>query len=311
MPFELYVRFTGLCAYILKSEERDYDNNAVRVIMPSVETGMGSVMEPHVPAILFDKKYLDQDATRRPYEEFISSQTREARAFCRLDGQDLTIGGKADKLYPDLTPRKGTCPTDKDRKSLLWLAHIPEILLESGSGYGDVDPCVFDPSNVPASVAARIRLTEGKLSTSKFFSLNGQPVLFAAGHCKQAFAEELTLFWKFPDNVLSIQTTSFRVESTYQPLVFLPKGNRVEIQIVQLPEDDLKEARAPRAFKTGNPRKADRHFEMFYPLSASGVPQGAPIPFPLDLCKRLARSGGPVAGSPQCPGSRFNAHPTA
>src|ERR1700730_38280 len=310
MSFQLIVRLTGLCVYILKDDKED--GNVMRVIMPG-DPGdtMGMPMEPHVPALVFDPKYLDA-SNERPYEDFHNGQ--KTTYFCRLYGQDLTIGFKKAALKPDLTPIKRPCPRpDTDEESLLWVARIPDILSECGSGYGDVDPCCLDATNVPSTVAARVRLTEGRLYTSKIFAKGNLPVVWAAGHCQQAFAEELTLKLTVNQDSLSLVTTSFLVDSKYLPLTLKPRDDKLKIRIVNLPEDDLKEARAPETIVPGGPRKSDRRFQMLYSLSFQGVPNGhAPIPFPLRLCdKPLQEASGPVAGNPQCPGGGYNPHPGA
>jgi hypothetical protein len=230
-----------------------------------------------------------------------------------LDGQDLTIGKESPKLKPNLTPITKPCPTEGNKKSLRWLAPVPDVLAECGSGYGDVDPCCLDDKNVPLSVAARIRLTDGILYTSKIFAQEKHAVIWAAGHCRQAFAEELTLELQVKGSLYHIVTRSFLVGSDYVPLIFKPHSGKLLLKIVHLPEDDLKEARVPDVISIGQPRKSDRHFQMFYGLSSLGMPSGhSSIPFPIGVCKDpLGGSSGPSAGNPQCPGATYNPHPGA
>jgi hypothetical protein len=308
--FTLTVRLTGLCTYILKTKQPD--KNAMRVIMPSASCyTMGMPMEPHVPALVFDECYVDP-SSQRPYETFLSGPKGSPTvAFCRLDGQDLTIGRGPDDLKPDLTPVKYPCPTKKDKASLLWLAQIQNVLAEYGSGYGDIDHCCLDASNVPATVGARIRLTEGTLCTSKIFSAGYYSVIFAAGRWEQAFAEELELTLKVVDaDTFTFSTSSFLVDADYSSLVLKPKDGSIQVKIVNLPEDDIKMARLPQMFIVGRPRKADRHFQMFYPLSFQGMPNGqAPIPFPIKPCTEYRVPF--VAGNPQCPGASYPPHPGA
>jgi hypothetical protein len=307
----LVVQLTGLCAYVLKYPRQE-NNNAMRVIMPSDTYDIPEMrMEPHVPALVFDPRDL-AGSNERPYEVFTSHKT--TRAYCRLDGQDLRIGGKDPKLKPNLTAITKPCPTDDNKKSLYWLAPIPDVLAECGSGYGDMDPCCLDDNNVPPSVAARVRLTDGILYTSRIFSREEHPVIWAAGHCRQAFAEELTLEFEVSGERYEVVTRSFLVGSDYAPLVFKrPGSGKLFLKIVHLPEDDLKEARVPDVISTGQPRKSDRHFQMFYGLSSLGMPSGhMSLPFPIAVCKDpLVDSSGPSAGNPQCPGSTYNPHPGA
>jgi hypothetical protein len=314
MAFDLVVQLTGLCAYVFNP-----DHTAVRVLMPRALGGLmgggegGIYMESHVPAIVFDLANVD-DSSERPIETF--SSRVDSGGFCRLDGQDLVLGDASKKLYPNFTKIKPPCPKKDgtDLASLRWLAPLPEILAERGSGCGDVDPCCFDPANVPGTVAARVRLTEGTLATKSVFSKDDQPVEFQAGRCKQAFAEVVEFRLPVPGRTFTLKTKSFAVDATYRPLVLKPKGadQIIVIQVVNLAEDDLKRTRKPNDFEIKRPRKADRHFQMFYPLSSQGAPaDGGPIPLAVGLCPSLASSSGPTLGSPQCPGGAYNPHPSA
>jgi hypothetical protein len=315
MAFDLVVRFTGLCAFVPNNVER-----AMRVLLVDAP-GMEAMpdmnmpaMEAHIPALVFDTRDVAPGNVRQPDDGFFDGKPK---GICWLKGQDLEITPMRPDALEVMNGQVANCPLGARPHSLSWIAQMAD------HGLGTIDGSCLAPGNVHPKVAARIRLTEGRLVTRdiaqapergwvqwKFGPANGQP-----DGAERAIAEVIELTLPIADDSVTINATSFRNgREPLPPLVLAPQnGNgRVLVTIEDMPFRDIKRLRSPEeeAVLLQQARNRDRHFEHFSRLSQNDPGEGkGPIPTAVAVCERLFDP--PILGNPQCPPAGFQADPNA
>jgi hypothetical protein len=318
MGFTLHLQFTGLCAFVPHPGGRRMRVLLVDVSQPQPGHDQHDrpPHEPHLPVLVYDVR--DLAAPRPGDERFVRGDTF---GMCRLTGMDLTIQGARPNALKLTQATTGPCPTVRNRTSLSWLAHLGRM----GQGSGEIgDRCLAD-SRVSRAVAARIRLTEGTLST-RYLSGNQalRPFLFRFGRPggeiqqeERAIAEIVELEVRIEAPTVTLVTRSFRpgIDSRGS-IVLKPQSPRPNARLVayvkNLPRLDITQSRrVDQPFAPGQLRPIDHHFAHFNRLLRSPAPAGQePLPIPMDLCKE-AQPEPPNVGNPQCPGTTAPPHPKA
>jgi hypothetical protein len=333
VAFKFLLRFTGLCAFVPHTSGQHmrvlllgghdsngsvgngspHNGNGMQMPMP-----MPMPMEVHRPAIVFDKANLAPESARKPDLTFIDSHTVDS-AVCLLEGQDVEILSNSASPFQLVGNgiSAGMCPNGNDRNRLSWVAPMERIR----PGTGQVDASCFSATGAPASISARVRLTQGTLRTSDISNKNGSVVRWrflplaggATGH-EQALAEVVELELDIPGDQVVLSTTPFRPGSASKPPITLvpvtaPDGTRQVVATIKcIPIEDLLGIRPVEPIMIGESRARDLHFENYFRISAAdpGVGHGL-VPSPVDTCPSHNHGAAqpPILHSPQCPPSFF------
>jgi len=309
--------FTGLCAFVPHSS-----GARARVLLLGGNDcchGNGQGVEKHVPALLFEKRFL-APGSRQPDMTFYYD-TVEWGLFL-LHDQDLEIlsnGGEPFRLEsPGIPPN--VCPRGTDRDHLSWVAPIETIR----PGAGRVAPeCLSGAGrHVPSAVAARVQLDQGTLRTALLSNQNSQVIQWQFvstdgefGH-QQALAEivELTLD-DVPGEQIDFAMKPFRGFGPSKRVSLAPAAGSREVtaMIKCIPLADMLGLRPVEPVRLGDCRFRDHHFEHYFRISADdpGIGLG-PVPEAVAACPSLpSEAGPPTEHSPLCPPSWFGASEAA
>ncbi len=308
MPFNLVVRFTGLCAFVPNTSGK-----AMRVVLvdaPGMPMGGGmpgmEMDEAHVPALIFDTRDLAPNNARQPDDQFNDGNPM---GICRLNDQDLQISPMEESALALTNGNVAGCPTLIRPHSLSWMAQLDELV----PGLGTIDESCLAGAGVHPAVTARIRLTEGTLVTGdiagtsalgwvqwKFGTLNGP-----LGTFQRAIAEVIELSLPILGASVTLSATRFRGGPAVPPLVLTPQnGNpQVTVWIKNMPLPDIKGTRTAEEVVLLRTRNRDIHFEHYSRLSAHDPGVGfGPIPTAVQACNHTSD---PILGNPQCPTAAF------
>jgi len=321
MGFKLFVRFTGLCAFVPNTSGKQ-----MRVVLTDATKAatMGGMpmpigFEPHLPVLVFDQGDLSHESGRT-FMTFI--QDNVSKGLCRLDGQDLTIDPSKPAALAISNGAVADCPLPATDLSTSWLANMKKIL----GGTGAIKDACLAPANVDPSVTARIALTDGSLRTRSFSAMeNKQPIRWQFGAYTQVLAEVIELELDLPGDTVTFRATSFRDTANpptpIPPLVLRPKPagpqgpSSVIVRIENMPLPDIQGTRlvGPDFVVLNQKRARDEHFPLLFSLATNTPANGSGlVPLPVDVCKvHIPPVPSPTLGSPQCPGGAFNPHPGA
>jgi hypothetical protein len=318
MAFQLFVRFTGLCAFVPNTSGKqmrvvlvDAGEKAMKAMGNMAMLGMGGqpgmameLLEPHQAALVFD----DGDRVSGDGETF--KQNGKTMRLRRLDGLDVSIAPSHPAALNLVNTPVNGCPDQATAKSLKYLAQIDKILPAAGG----IDPaCLADPkkSQVSSKVAARIRLTDGTLQTKHLSSLPSFNLIrwtFDGGKSQQVLAEVIELALPIAGDEVTFQLSSFRNPGTIETVVLRPQtpGASVVVRIENMPLKDIQGTRKkPLVVELGKHNSRDLHFPIMYTLTKNGANGSRPVPLAFSLPHP------PNAGNPQCPGTAFPADPSA
>ncbi|HVT61754.1 MAG TPA: hypothetical protein VHR45_25570 [Thermoanaerobaculia bacterium] len=313
MSFKLFLKFTGLCAFVPHTSGK-----AARVLLVDTSGDPSDhcapeLNEPHEPVLVFDRRFVAAANRRQPDMTFSNGNPM---AICYLHDMDLAIGAaREDALFIENGPI-GNCPIDNDHRSLAWVAALPEI----DQSAGEVHAECLAASDVHPSVAARVRLTEGSLRTTE---LSGIPQSSWVRWSFQprdggrtidldrAMAEVVELEVDVPGSEVRLETARFRGSlAALPPLILAPRNGQVTAWVKNMPLLDVLGKRSPEAVVVNQRRAQDAHFEHFYTLSPHDPGPGRrATPFPVGTC--LAAAPPPFVPTPMCPPARFTASPLA
>ena len=219
----------------------------------------------------------------------------------RLAGSDLTIrkGSSGDPALPDLvlqTNVRGNVngvlrpipTTAAEREDLSWIADLKQICTECV-----LDDDVFD-AQPPAIVAARFRLTTGKVFTYSVARIGGNvtPVHFnrldstgGVSPYSQAIATRIGVDIEVSGNSIQLAETNFD-GTAGRTMTLTPDANgRVDMAVLNIPAFV-----PPPAPYAGTP-EVGKHFEMYYQLAKTPPAQAA----------RLVPRAGAAASVPAYP----------
>jgi len=312
MPGTLFLRFSGLCAFVPNAAPNP---TAVRVLLVDAKTPhSGGHDEAHVPYLVFrDADWVAGNNLRRPVDWFHDGNDprRTLFAACDLSDQDLSI----DVNNPPLSVPDGAigtgCPNAANRDYFSWVGPIGKM----SPGSGGIDPASLGSFPLPTTIAARIRLTVGTLTSFEFARDTSTEVVkwefkpVSGGPTspqQQALAEEVQLEIPITGNYVeftAVQNIHTRNPSPL-PAMRLAVSGPVVAWIKNMPRPDIVGRPIPTVPGLRDP---DYHFDHFYDLTPAG---GANIPFPLSgRCPDLPLQ--PAVGNPRCPPTQFDPNASA
>lgn len=173
MSFTFRVVFGGLCGFVPNT-----NGHQMRVLVVNATERLASngetVLPTHVPLFLFDSANRRAQIGRRPLEGenllnavAIQEEAFRTGRFCGhpLEREELNIrnedGGAFGLPFQSRRSRRGLEPAVTAEGDLFWVAQMDHAF--PGAGRIDAECLREDP---PAIVAARLRLTEGVVSTA-------------------------------------------------------------------------------------------------------------------------------------------------
>lgn len=341
MPFTFRVVFGGLCGFVPNT-----NGHQMRVLVVNaterVAANGESVLPTHVPLFLFDSANRRSQIGRRPLEGdrlLASAEIQEERfrtgRFCGhpLVREEICFrneeGGSFGRSFETHRSRRSseTTPATGEEDDLFWVPQMEHAF----PGAGRIDPeCLGEAP--PASVAARVRLTEGVVSTASLARDRGR----GKGKGKAAPAPALYVFREWvapvtPSRSKAAQTTPSSSEAVARvhrransPVGARPLATGVQLEI-EVPGDmvtvwssrfshshegrwavSLGPAPGTRIVEAyvynvsarplDRAPEVDMDFEFFYDLCATSweLPRPRPVPHPLN---------GTRAPSPHRPGT--------
>lgn len=318
MGFTLFVNFTGLCLFVphptgkrmrvlLVDVTDPHGDGASGPGHPHDHGGNGDDArrhEAHFPVLVYDVRDLDP-AVLRDDRRFSQGDT-----FGRMEmlGFDLEIAGARQDALSLLDSRIGNCPTNGSARNASWMANIGTV----GRRNGAVDPNCLVPNNVSPALGARMRITDGELSTRFLAANNGRrPSQYRFGPEKgplldgsRAIAEVMELKLEIPGDTVTLEAKSFREAGKTDRIVLKPQlpGADVRIFIKNMPDLDIEGTRPADPAGTLNQRRnVDFHFAHFDRLLVEPAVAGQePLPLPGDSCNYI-QAEPPYLGNPQCP----------
>lgn len=159
---KLYLRFTGLCAFV--------PNNAgseMRVVMVDASRPHGPHDKAHVAVLLVPIGRVDTGSGFRRPDDTFKDPDGVTIAIFYLSGSDIRIGGaKPARLKIDHPGSKNGCPNPDGSEDdyFSWIGSMRLINVGSGKIHGD---CLKN-SEVSAAVGGRVFLSEGTLTSFDF-----------------------------------------------------------------------------------------------------------------------------------------------
>jgi hypothetical protein len=320
MSFTFRIRFGGLLAFSPRLDGTKAWAFLVEASHIFLRPGLEKIPS-HLPFIRFDPNDLQQGVGNLPAATV---------GLAPLSGLDLRIlpGGRevADSLViTKFDPKKDVDfvldPKNlrPDADSFAWVAPLKNSL-PSNPKATRIRPDLLADSLKPEdarSLATRIHLNHGELSTSEFSaSRNGGNIVYrfrnpsapnGASDHRQLLAAEVALNMKIDDPFVEVRGMSF--DGTRQfSLAFQPPAgssdNRVDVKIMNEESDTiLGVPRPPEPLKPG-PRPQDRLFELFFDLTVGGsaVPRGLVLP---SIDEVRNPTNGVAVGSPPCSPARI------
>jgi hypothetical protein len=330
MGFTLFVNFTGLCLFVPHPTGK-----RMRVLLVDVTNPHGNGHgngagpghhhdhgdnsdasrrhEAHFPVLVYDDR--DLAVPREDDRKFFQG---DKFGRMKLQDFDLEIAGARQDALSLLDSRIGNCPTNGSARNASWMADIGTV----GQRNGAVDPNCLVPNNVSPAVGARMRLTDGELSTRFIAANNGRrPVQYRFGpeggtllDGSRAIAEVMELKLEIPGDTVTLDAKSFRVAGKTDRIVLKPQlpGADARIFIKNMPDLDIEGTRPADPVGTLNERRnVDFHFAHFDRLLLQPATAGQePLPLPGDSCNYI-QAEPPYLGNPQCPIIGSNPNPGA
>ena len=297
MSFNLFLRFTGLCAFVAPAPGQ------MRVVL--VNALQGGAHESHCAAIVTPFDNWDPAGRQFAFGFDGTGAGYPSRNMVAilLDGENLSFGFTgAGVTLADIGPQ-AQCPTQPtDHTAFGWISRMDEV------GAGTMNRNAL--SGLDRSlVLGRLDLSFGTLTTSAF-GLNKQKNKILKWQFKdggaspmgrhRALSEEIQLDHRFTAGT-TLTLNSVRFDGQPSRNVVLKEANGIiEAWMVNLPVIDFIVDRGV------DPRPPDHHFVHFYRLSTSG---GAHVPHPTRPSTGASHCGPPpVVGvtNPKCPPALFS-----
>lgn len=168
MSFNACVMFTGLCAFVPNK-----GGTGMTCLLVNARLGRGLVDNPehaHTPLVEFDVRNIEppEENMTLPMIEVVDG----TRGVWILDQDDLTllpVGGKNMFEFPD-SDATGEIPTEADKHLMAWVPHMGRV--SRGAGPVREDLLGGDSLELRKRVAARVRIANGKMRTSKHTELD-------------------------------------------------------------------------------------------------------------------------------------------
>jgi len=321
VSFSFRLGFTGLCAFV----PHPGGDRARVLLLGCGEDGghchdghgahpCGNAMEPHVPALVFEKRFFAGGNRRQPDITFFHDTVEWG--LCLLANLDLEILSNSTSPFTMESPGVGptVCPSGTDLSRLSWVAPIEK--LRPGAGHVTESCLDSDGSKVPRDIVARVRIDRGTLSTRELTRTNGQIIQWQFAPLtggdvvhRQALAEVVELALDEPGDQIVLSARPFRGVGRAKRIALAPTAgsNEVVAMVKCIPIEDVFGLRPVEPVRFGDRRSRDQHFEHYYRISAAdpGVGLG-PVPEAAAACPATAPGfGPPLATNPMCPPSWF------
>ena len=322
--------FSGLCGFVPSSSLASavvtvVNVSAVRVLLTDARGSHPNhgphQHEHHEPVLVVPNAWVVNTAPyRQPTRTFTKSGSGTLYAVFYLADQDLEISGASGGV--NVTVGKAdVCPAANETTSFAWVAPMEGINPGHGAARKDCFRPGGDPNNpVYDAVVARVRLTGGTLTTSRFSRETetgphrdkiihwGFKTLSGTGPSTlhQALAEETELSHPLTGRAIELTTVYLRNGSTTSETIRLKASGTEDIEayVLNMPWPDILGTRpVPSPVPA---RQEDFHFEHFYPL-LDNPPADKQVPVPLnphDYCPDPSHPG-PAVSNPQCPPSQY------
>jgi hypothetical protein len=290
MSFDLFLRFTGLCAFVATPSR-----SAVRVVLVNArDHSHGQNHEPHHAALLVPERHWD-GTLRQPNFIFDDKARNEARmcAFL-LEAEDFVVDPPGTGIVLEPGPADtAECPVS-NTTGYLWISEVKK------AGAGPMHSDMLTKKKLENTIA-RFRFTSGTFKTDAFrrvSPISRDIIKWKLGDIKRSLAEEVLLFRDdLAGGGIALKGTDFSGGTS--TISLREKSGRLEAWIVNMPLLDILGARK------SDPFSPDHHFLHFHRLATSA---GSMIPVPLsEVC-----SGGVGSlSNPKCPPARFEDNPDA
>jgi hypothetical protein len=296
MSFELYLKFTGLCAFAPNTPEKV-------VLSDSRDYQMGGIAMPHVAAIVIPLVNLLD--TQRTDGTLITSGQYEGNKmmYFELEEEELNIMPEGTSAKPGLSyPRQGDCPDlTKDVHDFGWIAKMQSF------GAGTMLKAAFSGALNQGLALARFKLPSGSEPYTEMPSLLNDSTAIVkwsfppSAVAEQALAEVITVHRQIPTQA-SATYDKVVVQSSRpnRDFVITPWEGSAPVWIVNMMPDDIEQDNTVHT----PTRDPDEHFSEFFDKLALNPPGAVtPTPDPNTNCGPPPGSG--QAFTPKCPPALF------
>jgi len=329
---QLRLFFTGLCGLVPSTKSatpadpsKDVAVAAVRVLLAEgrgLHSGHGGASQPaheyHEPVLKVRSDYVVSGSAFRPPDMSFTppGPSSPTWAIYLLGDEDLTIdwpGTGVDFPKPWTSIPNPMCPSMTDRDKLEWVAPVKDI-----GGLGIVHRDCLGGGH--SSVAARVRLTQGRLTTARFArdqGIHNDKILewnFRKNdgnnplNKMRAVSEAVKLQLTFTGSTIDLITTPGNrvIQLRHKPSPNPGDPDLVACSILNMPWPDILRVRP--AMNTERPH--DSHFELFYEMltNPAGAVSRVPYPDPRQHCTGSVADPDPAVSNPQCPPALYDPH---